>query len=62
MTGSKKQQVLQALKAVIPPLVLIVLVLGSILTGVATPTESSSVGGVGAILCWQAFTGASRSG
>jgi tripartite ATP-independent transporter DctM subunit len=30
--------------------VLIVLVLGSILTGVATPTESSSVGGVGAIL------------
>lgn len=50
MTGSRKQQVFQALKAVIPPLVLIILVLGSILTGVATPTESSSVGGVGAIL------------
>jgi tripartite ATP-independent transporter DctM subunit len=50
VTGSKKQQILQALKAVIPPLVLIVLVLGSILTGVATPTESSSVGGVGAII------------
>ncbi len=49
-TGSKRQQVFHALKAVIPPLVLIVLVLGSILTGVATPTESSSVGGVGAIL------------
>ena len=29
---------------------LIILVLGSILTGVATPTESSSVGGIGAIL------------
>ena len=50
MTGSKSHQVFQALKAVVPPLVLIVLVLGSILTGVATPTESSSVGGVGAIL------------
>jgi len=41
MTGTKKQQIFQALKSVIPPLVLIVLVLGSILTGVATPTESS---------------------
>jgi tripartite ATP-independent transporter DctM subunit len=49
-SGSKPQQVLHALRAVIPPLVLIVLVLGSILTGVATPTESSSVGGIGAIL------------
>jgi len=48
--GSKKHQVFQALKAIVPPLVLIVLVLGSILLGVATPTESSSVGGIGAIL------------
>ena len=47
--GTKKQQIGHALKAIIPPLVLIVLVLGSILTGVATPTESSSVGGIGAI-------------
>jgi len=47
--GSKKQQVMRALKAIIPPLVLIILVLGSILAGVATPTESSSVGGIGAI-------------
>src|SRR5210317_1493037 len=37
MSGSKKHQVWFALKAVVPPLVLIVLVLGSILTGVATP-------------------------
>jgi len=36
--------------AVIPPLTLIILVLGSILTGVATPTESSAVGGIGAIV------------
>jgi tripartite ATP-independent transporter DctM subunit len=50
MTGSKKHQIFQALKAIVPPLVLIILVLGSILAGVATPTESSSVGGVGAII------------
>lgn len=50
MTGTKGQQVFHALKAIIPPLVLIILVLGSILAGVATPTESSSVGGVGAIV------------
>jgi len=50
MTGSKRHQVFQALKAIIPPLVLIILVLGSILAGVATPTESSSVGGIGAIV------------
>ncbi|HKJ05375.1 MAG TPA: TRAP transporter large permease subunit [Geopsychrobacteraceae bacterium] len=49
VTGSKAQQVFHALKSVIPPLVLIILVLGSILAGVATPTESSSVGGIGAI-------------
>lgn len=49
ITGTKLQQILKALMAIIPPLVLIILVLGSILTGVATPTESSSVGGVGAI-------------
>lgn len=49
-TGTKKQQVGHALKAIVPPLVLIVLVLGSILVGVATPTESSSVGGIGAII------------
>jgi len=50
LTGSKKFLIVQALKAFIPPVVLITLVLGSILTGVATPTESSSVGGVGAIV------------
>ncbi len=48
--GTKRQQVFHALKAIIPPLVLIILVLGSILTGVATPTESSAVGGIGAIV------------
>ncbi len=33
-----------------PPLVLIVTVLGSILTGIATPTEAAGVGAMGAIL------------
>jgi len=47
--GNKRQQVLTALKAIVPPLVLIVLVLGSILLGVATPTESAAVGGIGAL-------------
>jgi len=46
----KGGQVFAALKAVVPPLVLIVLVLGSILAGVATPTESSAVGGLGAMV------------
>lgn len=36
--------------ALIPPLVLILLVLGSILTGIATPTEAGSVGAVGATI------------
>lgn len=36
--------------ALIPPLALIVAVLGSIIAGVATPTESASVGSMGAIL------------
>ncbi len=50
MHGSKKRQIMTALLAIVPPLVLIILVLGSILFGVATPTESSAVGGVGAIV------------
>ena len=37
-------------KALLPPLVLIVAVLGSILAGVATPTEAAGVGALGALL------------
>jgi tripartite ATP-independent transporter DctM subunit len=40
----------EGLRAVIAPLVLIVAVLGSILGGIATPTEAASVGAVGAML------------
>ena len=48
--GSKKKQVLKALIDIIPSLTLIILVLGSIFAGVATPTESSAVGSMGAVV------------
>ncbi len=47
---SKVQNIKKALVSIIPPLVLIILVLGSIFAGIATPTESASVGSIGAIL------------
>ncbi len=40
----------QLLKIISPPLILIIVVLGSILTGIATPTESAAVGAVGATI------------
>jgi tripartite ATP-independent transporter DctM subunit len=40
----------EVMTALIPPLLLIVAVLGSILGGIATPTEAASVGSVGAML------------
>ncbi len=42
-------------KSLLPPLALIVLVLGSILSGWATPTEAAAVGGMGALAlaAWQ---------
>ncbi len=42
--------VLRILSALTPPLALILAVLGSILTGLATPTEAAGVGGMGALL------------
>ena len=45
----KKVKIGRALLAIIPPLALIVMVLGSIFAGIATPTESASVGAVGAL-------------
>lgn len=48
--GSKKKQVIRALVDIIPSLTLILLVLGSIFMGIATPTESSAVGCIGAVL------------
>jgi len=40
----------QILRALLPPMILILAVLGSILMGLATPTEAAGVGGVGALL------------
>ena len=49
-TESKAQHYKQAIFAILPPLLLILVVLGSIFAGIATPTESSALGGVGAII------------
>ena len=45
-----KVSVGQILHALLPPLMLIFAVLGSILAGLATPTEAAGVGGMGALL------------
>ncbi|MDP6535903.1 MAG: TRAP transporter large permease subunit [Gammaproteobacteria bacterium] len=46
-----KLEVLKALgRGLLPPIVLVIAVLGSILAGIATPTEAASVGALGAIL------------
>src|SRR5690606_4369740 len=46
----RKGIVKDVIVALIPPLILILLVLGSILMGIATPTEAGSVGAVGATI------------
>jgi len=48
MTG--RQLLGKVFKALIPPLVLMIAVLGSIFAGIASPTEAASVGAVGASL------------
>ena len=47
MTRPTRQEVIGA---VVPPVLLIVAVLGAILGGIATPTEAASVGAIGALL------------
>lgn len=47
---SRQLRILIALKAIIPPIALVLVVLGSIFYGVATPTESSALGCVGAVV------------
>jgi len=46
----QKRLMLRVLTVLVPPLILIIAVLGSILTGIATPTEAAAVGAVGAML------------
>jgi len=45
-----KELLTQVMKVLVPPIALIILVLGSILGGIATPTEAASVGSIGAII------------
>lgn len=40
----------RVMKSLVPPLVLIVAVLGSIFLGIASPTESAAIGGLGALV------------
>jgi len=47
---TRSKVILKALISVIPPLMLILVVLGSIFNGVATPTESSALGCLGAVI------------
>ena len=46
----KKDLFREVMVALVPPLLLIIAVLGSILGGIATPTEAASVGSVGAMM------------
>lgn len=48
--GTRMGNIGQAITSIIPPLTLIILVLGSIFVGIATPTESAAVGCVGAVI------------
>lgn len=50
MTDAEPVALSAVLASLLPPLILIVAVLGSILTGIATPTEAAAVGAVGTIL------------
>ena len=49
-TPDEKPDLATVLHALLPPLLLIIAVLGSILGGIATPTEAASVGAIGALL------------
>lgn len=50
-TASRSENfAIECLKALFPPIALIVAVLGSIIIGLATPTEAASVGAIGALL------------
>lgn len=66
---SARELAIQALKVVVPPLFLILAVLGSIFAGVATASEAGAVGAVGAVLLtfayrtftWNTIVDAARS-
>ena len=49
-SGDESPLLHQVIKSLLPPLVLILAVLGSIIGGLATPTEAAAIGAVGAML------------
>ena len=49
-SGNSESLAIYVLKALVPPLLLMILVLGSIFAGVASPTEAAGVGAAGATL------------
>ncbi len=67
--AQEKHLTLRVMKAVVPPIVLIFLVLGSIFFGIATPSEAGAVGSIGACvlaalnrqLNWKNLIGAATS-
>ncbi len=50
MEGEDQLSAFRLLRSLLPPVILIVTVLGSILSGIATPTEAAGVGALGATL------------
>lgn len=54
---NKVSLMIQALKDILPTMLLIIAVLGSIFTGIATPTESSALGAVGALVLSAVYGG-----
>jgi len=48
--NEKQKSLVQILTSLLPPFFLIIVVLGSIISGIASPTEAASVGAVGAML------------
>ncbi len=50
LTLTKKELALRVLKVMMPPLILILVVLGSIFAGIATPTEAGAMGVLGALV------------
>lgn len=49
------QKLLLTVEVLVPPIIIIVAVLGSIMTGIATPTEAAAVGGLGTLLLTLAY-------
>ncbi|THH38207.1 TRAP transporter large permease subunit [Aliishimia ponticola] len=59
--GIPKPTRTEILSAIVPPVLLIFAVLGSILGGLATPTEAAAVGAIGALLLSAARAGRNRT-